>query len=508
METSTNFSFNLPSRDNDDIADINQISDNFRIIDEKLAIDQTFSETSENPQSGTAIAGVLSGYVSAEVGKGLSSNDYTDEEKEKLAGIEEGAEVNAPADTTYNPESANAQSGIAVAQAVETCSPAIVTDSDTGKTLSIPDSSESVMRGLTAYGESVQDGTPAPDSPVEIVSIENPAISVYGKNLIPATEISQTVNGITFTSLGDGTITMNGTSMATASITIPFQSSLHSGTYTLSFNNSEALGNNNVYALIRDDSGAYENFILYANVQNATKTITINQDKTNIMLIVLTGTTLNSFTIRPQLEVGSVATPYEPYIEPQTVTLPYTFRGLKNSSGDWVARDELRVGNGKVEIVRNVGYLVCTSNLTWAKSSVTATDLYYYTNSELFGDSTNSTVFPKCTHFIAQWDNVVGHFYIAGGRAYFNYAEYGTTTLEDWKTFLDTANMSIIWASNKGTVEDITATESGQALLALKSNYPSTSVISDIDLDITYKADTKNYIDNKIAALTALTLEG
>lgn len=60
METSTNFGFNLPSRDNDDIADINQISDNFRIIDEKLAIDQTFSETSENPQSGIAVAQAVS----------------------------------------------------------------------------------------------------------------------------------------------------------------------------------------------------------------------------------------------------------------------------------------------------------------------------------------------------------------------------------------------------------------------------------------------------------------
>lgn len=116
MEKSANYNFNLPNSANDEIADINDISDNFRIIDEKLAIDQTFSETSENPQSGTAIAEVLSGYVSAEVGKGLSSNDYTDEEKEKLAGIEDGAEVNAPVDTTYNPESANAQSGKAVAQ--------------------------------------------------------------------------------------------------------------------------------------------------------------------------------------------------------------------------------------------------------------------------------------------------------------------------------------------------------------------------------------------------------
>lgn len=36
----------------------------------------------------------LSGYVEKETGKGLSTNDYTDAEKTKLAGIEAGAEVN------------------------------------------------------------------------------------------------------------------------------------------------------------------------------------------------------------------------------------------------------------------------------------------------------------------------------------------------------------------------------------------------------------------------------
>ena len=36
MEQSTNFGFNLPSRDTDDIVDVNQISDNFRIIDENM----------------------------------------------------------------------------------------------------------------------------------------------------------------------------------------------------------------------------------------------------------------------------------------------------------------------------------------------------------------------------------------------------------------------------------------------------------------------------------------
>ena len=388
-----------------------------------------------------------------------------------------------------------------IAQAVDTCSPAIVTASDTGKALSIPDSSESVIKGLTAYGESTQDGTPTPDSPVEIVSVENPVINVYGKNLCPTPNAVFSFAQVAYYDL----LLENLKVSDIQGVTLTLSVKQGYDDLQIGFGASGQTTDGNGYWYQYPAKGARTfTFTIPADYFTAPQTVT-----PRVRFHRSAGVSAQEYSISEiQLEVGSVATPYQPYIEPQTITVPYTFRGLKNPYNSSWARDELRVGNGKAEIVRNVGYLLCTGSLNWVKSSVTATDFYYYANSELFGDSTNSTAFPKCTHFIAQWDNVVGHFYIAGGRAYFNYAEYDTTTLEDWKTFLDTANMSIIWASNKGTVEDITATEAGQALLALKTNYPTTSVISDIDLNITYRADTKNYIDNKFAALTALTLEG
>lgn len=62
METSKKFGFNLPSRDSDDIADINQISDNFRIIDEIMnETDQTFEPTSTKAASGKAVNEAISG---------------------------------------------------------------------------------------------------------------------------------------------------------------------------------------------------------------------------------------------------------------------------------------------------------------------------------------------------------------------------------------------------------------------------------------------------------------
>lgn len=73
MEKSENYNFNLPNSENDEIADINLISENFSKIDSELSemikgkgVDQSFSPTSKNPQSGTAVAGAISNLVSLE----------------------------------------------------------------------------------------------------------------------------------------------------------------------------------------------------------------------------------------------------------------------------------------------------------------------------------------------------------------------------------------------------------------------------------------------------------
>ena len=66
-----------------------------------VTVDSAISSTSTNPVENQAIYTALSGKVDTETGKGLSSNDYTDTEKTKLAGIEAGANAyTLPAATT------------------------------------------------------------------------------------------------------------------------------------------------------------------------------------------------------------------------------------------------------------------------------------------------------------------------------------------------------------------------------------------------------------------------
>ena len=56
-----------------------------------ITVDSAISSSSTNPVENQAIYTALAGKVDTETGKGLSTNDYTDAEKTKLAGIETGA---------------------------------------------------------------------------------------------------------------------------------------------------------------------------------------------------------------------------------------------------------------------------------------------------------------------------------------------------------------------------------------------------------------------------------
>ena len=60
----------------------------------EVQIDEALSDTSTNPVQNKVVKAAIDNKVTKETGKGLSTNDYTTAEKDKLNGIAEGAEVN------------------------------------------------------------------------------------------------------------------------------------------------------------------------------------------------------------------------------------------------------------------------------------------------------------------------------------------------------------------------------------------------------------------------------
>lgn len=131
-----------------------------------------------------------------------------------------------------------------------------------------------------------------------------------GKNLLPNTATTTTINGITFTANVDGTILVSGTASATAYLTYP-TFSLNAGTYTL--NAGVYVNTLTRIQLVEDTSGRP----LLASTQNASsQTFTTTATK-NVFLQfrVNSGEVINT-TFYPQLEKGATASSYSPYFEP------------------------------------------------------------------------------------------------------------------------------------------------------------------------------------------------
>ena len=87
-----------------------------------------------------------------------------------------------------------------LSDAVRKTAPGIVCSVE-GEVITLNDASNHAFRGMRIFGKSTQDGTPTPENPVEIVSIENPTVSVNEQTI----SIPRTLPGIPVTSGGNYT---------------------------------------------------------------------------------------------------------------------------------------------------------------------------------------------------------------------------------------------------------------------------------------------------------------
>ncbi|MEE1007118.1 MAG: hypothetical protein U0L66_08005 [Acutalibacteraceae bacterium] len=121
-------------------------------------------------------------------------------------------------------------------------------------------------------------------------------VKVRSKNLIPYPYFNTTItnNGITFTDNGDGTITANGTATDVVFFVLNPKLTLPKDTYCVSD------------SLNRDD--AYVRFSFYKG------SFTIDETTASCEIRVDNGATLNNVLFKPQLELGTTATSYTPYV--------------------------------------------------------------------------------------------------------------------------------------------------------------------------------------------------
>jgi len=149
-----------------------------------------------------------------------------------------------------------------------------------------------------------------------------------------------TNSGVTAVVL-DGVITVTGTATGNSLVQIPFVINLI-GTYTLSANNNTATSNvNDLIRLQVADGTTIASTPL--NVVNNKTTFTTSSIGIQALYVRTNSGNTVSYTIKPQLQIGATATPYEPY---KSNEAPITFSGydLPNEVKDTPDYTRLAIG--------------------------------------------------------------------------------------------------------------------------------------------------------------------
>jgi hypothetical protein len=400
-----------------------------------------------------------------------------------------------------------------------------------GKTLNNITVKPMIVDGLTYPNTTYDDyepytggqPSPSPDYPQEIKSIENPTVSVAGKNLFEPSTINYSYNNLRITANVDNSQknsikikinTINATEgdlYALAYVDInKFVKKIKSNTtYTIVLKNPQNIGAVFVGTIIGTNR-ITNTVAVKSNVIKLQTIDDISNKSTFPLVFYFAGTVKENVTIGfddiaiyegdyPNAEI-------EEFKEVQSAQQTCELNGIDD------VKDELIVnadGTGKFVQRINKSSLNDKSNFAkWYETTNTYGFEVYDSNCAFYSSKINIIAEKLQGKTI---DILNSGVYNANGitispngkikikilKKYL--AEYSTDAL---KKFLKNNTIKILTILPEPTVTDLTA-EEVQKILALHTNKPNTTIWNDqnADMQITYVADTKKYIDNKFTEL-------
>lgn len=350
--------------------------------------------------------------------------------------------------------------------------------------------------------------SPNPDYPQEIKipgSDGSLEVRVFGAQLIAKTYASATINGITYTVNDDGSVTANG--KATSNSFFLLSMLPKANDVFLSGGKSESISivyTNMVNKGYKDvGNGIYiPNQFDYEKYPNS-----------RIQIQITEGTTVTNEIIRPMLNAGSTALPWEPCkLQPLTLSTPNGLPGIPVDSGgnytdekgqQWIC-DEADFERGKY-----IQRVIKKENPVFAKNgdyAVEGSELYFCSipeiseTKEMALPGTGISTYMQYTNTVLN-RNETG-FYISYGGIWARIKDVG-----DLDAFNAKLQDAVFYFTYKGIPETETDLLEKQlkAYRALHTNYPTTNVSTDstpqAGLEMEYVADTKSYIDKKFEEL-------
>ncbi|MBE6749939.1 MAG: collagen-like protein [Ruminococcaceae bacterium] len=301
------------------------------------------------------------------------------------------------------------------------------------------------------------------------------------KNFMPypfvgiAPNSSVTVNGVTFTDNGDGTITANGTATANASIKLYADEKIFTGIHIVS--GCPANGGSGKYGLVYQvlKDNVSQGYWIESGSGIARN---MNNETFKLEARVYAGYTANNIVFKPQFEVGNKPTEFAPYVDVSKVSVGVRENNLLSVDSVTVPYAEETVVFEGVE----EGKFILSFDYNLLDGLQQAPLFEIRGVSEEFGG---------------------GAFYVEGNINPFLFnGIINKVTMYNWH------------GATSGSIDNISLTKTVLAnadgiVEGLKSVSPKMTLITDTNgvfIECAYNADTKMYIDNKFAELTVQTV--
>ncbi len=358
--------------------------------------------------------------------------------------------------------------------------------------------------------------SPSPDYPQEItVSGSDGSVEVksVGKNLLKNTLTSYTVGNVVFATNEDGTVNVNGqtSDVAISSLSLCDMELTEGSKYILSGGVSSSV---RLFIYYKED---YTKLNVYSNGNDASFTVPITGIY-RVCIRVYENTTVANALIKPMLRLPSdTDSTFEPYTETtSTIPTPDGLCGIKVSSGgnyvdengqQWICDEVVKYADSSGKRIQRIGkavfdgsddeewFLYETIYYSIPKTSIANYNLPF------------GAIDMLSSHFTISVDGaVIGKMWVGNSYINFNF-DNGVMGVEEFKTWLSTDNVELYYPLATPIITDLSAEEIAE-IEKLHTFYPITNISNDADcgMSITYMADAKNYIDNRLALIESAML--
>lgn len=298
--------------------------------------------------------------------------------------------------------------------------------------------------------------SPNPSYPQEIRSVVNPAVKIYGKNLLDAKMINRTINGIEFVPRADGTLAINGTARESVTYTIVNNFALKAGTYSIKDCKAYYIEKNGKTGCFGADKNTF------------TVTTFDSDVKLNVLVFIPTGTTVSEI-LKPMLTKGNIEREYEQYKE-QVVNLPYTLNAIPVKNGGNITIDGQQYIADYVDVERRKVVRMCERGTFNTKNGEIDEEYRLAVTISTTGNSGNS----ECIFSTFKWSS--WETCVAGRRIYIKNIKKPNNELYTAQELKELSlDFDVVYQLLKQQETDLTA-EQTQAFKALATYYPTTNI--------------------------------